>query len=262
METDAVRRNELKGRVAVVTGASRGIGAAIARRLAADGCAVVLVARSAGALASVASEIGETGGQARIVPCDLASTEAPDVVVDSCLREFGGLDILVNNAGVLPAARRLETIPREQWELAVTTNLTAPWALSCRAKAAMAARGRGVVVNMCSTAAFYPSVGLAPYNVSKAGLVMLTKACALEWARDGIRVVGVAPGKVRTQMVESILEFSERTNTPVNPQRRVAAPEEVAELVAFVAGDTGAYVTGSIIVMDGGELLMSGSPGS
>jgi NAD(P)-dependent dehydrogenase (short-subunit alcohol dehydrogenase family) len=257
-----VRDHELKGRVAAVTGASRGIGSAIARRLAAEGCAVVLVARSAGALASVAGEIGEAGGQARIVPCDLASAEAPDVIVDSCLREFGGLDILVNNAAVLPRARRMETIPREEWDLAVTMNLTAPWALSCRAKAAMAARGRGVVVNVISTAAFYPSVGLAPYNVTKAALAMLTKACALEWARDGIRVVGVAPGKVRTQMVEPILQFYERTHAPVNPQRRVAEPEEVAELVAFVAADTAAYVTGSIIVMDGGELLMSGSPGS
>jgi NAD(P)-dependent dehydrogenase (short-subunit alcohol dehydrogenase family) len=113
----------------------------------------------------------------------------------------------------------------------------------------------GVVVNVTSIAALYPSVGFAAYNASKAALTMLTKTLALEWAADGIRVVGVAPGRVDTAMVEPILRWDEKQGRRPNPLGRVGQPEEVAELIAFLAGDRARYVTGSIITIDGGEVL-------
>ena len=142
----------------------------------------------------------------------------------------------------------------EEWRSALDLNLTGPWYLACRAKEAMTRDG-GVVINVTSTAAQYPSVGFSAYNASKAALTMLTKTLALEWAADGIRVVGVAPGRVDTVMIESILRWDEKQGRPPNPLGRVGRPEEVAELIAFLAGDKAGYVTGSIITIDGGEVL-------
>jgi NAD(P)-dependent dehydrogenase (short-subunit alcohol dehydrogenase family) len=116
-----------------------------------------------------------------------------------------------------------------------------------------------VVINISSTAALYPTVGFSAYNASKAALSMLTRTLALEWARDNIRVLGIAPGKVATDMVQDILAYSDRHGLAVNPLGRVGAPEEVAELIRFVAGDQASFMTGTIITFDGGEVLLSGS---
>jgi len=240
-------------RVAVVTGASRGIGAATAARLAADGCAVVLAARSTDDLETVAKEIDAANGEAMVVPTDVGDLAALDALVAATLERFGRLDVLVNNAGVLPPATRAEQVTPEEWRRALDLNLTGPWYLACRAKEAM--RQGGVVINVTSTAAQYPSVGFSAYNASKAALTMLTKTLALEWAGDGIRVVGVAPGRVDTVMIESILRWDDKQGRRPNPLGRVGQPEEVAELIAFLAGDKAGYVTGSIITIDGGEVL-------
>jgi NAD(P)-dependent dehydrogenase (short-subunit alcohol dehydrogenase family) len=114
------------------------------------------------------------------------------------------------------------------------------------------------VVNISSTAALYPSVGFSAYNASKAALSMLTRTLALEWARDGIRVVGVAPGKVDTAMVRPIVDYGARNGLPLNPLDRIGRPEEVAALVAYLASDRAAYITGSIVTIDGGEVLATG----
>jgi len=246
----------LSGRVAVVTGASRGIGAATAAQLAADGAAVVLAARSVGDLEGVAGGIRAAGGDALVVRADATVLADLDAVVAATEEAFGRLDILVNNAGVLPTAARSERMTVEDWQQAFDLNLTGPWYLACRAKELMAAGGAGgVVVNVTSTASLYPSVGFSAYNASKAGLTMLTKTLALEWARDQIRVVGVAPGKVDTVLVQPILEFSEAHDRPLNPLGRIGKPEEVADLIAFLVSDRAGYMTGSIVTIDGGEVL-------
>jgi 3-oxoacyl-[acyl-carrier protein] reductase len=244
-------------RVAVVTGASRGIGAATAARLARDGCAVVLAARSTDDLETVAKEIDAANGEALVVPTDVSDVASLDALVAATLERFGRLDVLVNNAGVLPPATRAEKVTVEEWKSALDLNLTAPWYLACRAKEAMAASspGGGVIVNVTSTAAQYPSTGFAAYNASKAALTMLTKTLALEWAADGIRVVGVAPGRVDTVMVEPILRWDDKQGRRPNPLGRVGRPDEVAELIAFLVGERAGYVTGSIITIDGGEVL-------
>jgi 3-oxoacyl-[acyl-carrier protein] reductase len=256
-EMDGPAESSLAGRVALVTGASRGIGAAVARRLAEAGADVVLTARSAGDLEALAAELTGGGVRATAISADMADRTSLRELMDAIGERFDRLDVLVNNAGMLPPAARAEATGWEMWDRALDVNLSAPWYLACRAKELMG--DRGVIVNNASTAAYYPSRGLVPYNVSKAGLVMLTRVLALEWARSGIRVVGVAPGKIATDMVEPILRWVERAGVQLNPQGRLGADREVADLIAFLVSDRAAFLTGVTVPLDGGELLTAGS---
>lgn len=246
----------LIGKIALVTGASRGIGAATAHRLAAAGATVVLAARNQAALAEVRTAIESTGGTALSVPTDIADEAALAALMGAVDEKWGRLDILVNNAGVLPPARRLERVDRTEWDAVIALNLTAPWYLSTRAHELM--KDGGAIVNVSSTAAAYPSIGLATYNVSKAALAMLTRCCALEWARHRIRVNAVMPGKVDTAMVGPILDYVKKQGMSINPLGRVGEPEEVAELIAFLVGDAAGYITGTTVAIDGGEVTAAG----
>ena len=248
---------DLTGRRALVTGASRGIGAAIARRLAEQGADVVVTARSATAIEELAKELGEFGVRALAVPADMADRSSLQALTDQVGAEFGGLDILVNNAGVFPAANRAERLSWADWDATMGVNLEAPFFLACRAKELMGEAG-GVVVNNASTAAYYPTRGLAAYNISKAALVMMTRVLALEWARENVRVVGVAPGKIDTELVQPVLRWTEKHEIPLNPQQRIGESTEVADLVAFLVSDQAAYLTGITVPIDGGELLTAG----
>jgi NAD(P)-dependent dehydrogenase (short-subunit alcohol dehydrogenase family) len=244
-------------RVALVTGASRGIGAATARRLAADGFRVVLAARGADALAEEAAAITEAGGDALVVPTDATDLAALDALLEAT-REWGGrLDALINNAGILPVATRAEKMTIEDWHATLALDLTAPWYLASRAFPLM--RAGSVVVNISSTAAYYPSVGLSAYNAAKSALLMVTRCLALEWARSGVRVVGVAPGKVETLLFQPIKRYVEATGQAPNVLGRIGEPEEVANLIGYLASPEAGFVTGSIFTIDGGELLTAGA---
>lgn len=246
------------GKRVLVTGASRGIGVAIARRFAALGADVAVAARSADAVEAVAAQLRQGSTRALAVPADLTDRDSLRVLTERVGEEFGGLDILVNNAGMLPAAVLATDTGWADWDQVIGLNLSAPWYLACRAKELMGDDG-GVVVNNASTAAYYPSRGLVAYNVSKAALVMLTRVLALEWVRDGVRVVGVAPGKIDTDLVQPILRWSEKTDRPLNPMRRIGHDDEVADLVAFLASQRAQFITGVTVPVDGGELLTAGS---
>jgi 3-oxoacyl-[acyl-carrier protein] reductase len=191
------------------------------------------------------------------VPADLTDRESLRVLTERVGEEFGGIDVLVNNAGMLPAAVLAGAVGWVEWDQVLGLNLSAPWYLACRAKELMGEGG--VVVNNASTASYYPSRGLVAYNVSKAALVMLTRVLALEWARDGVRVVGVAPGKIDTELAQPILRWTEKTERPLNPIRRIGQAHEVAELVAFLASPQAGFITGVTVPIDGGELLTAGS---
>ena len=248
----------LQGRRALVTGASRGIGLATARRLAERGADVMLTARSTAALDEAVEEFAPLGVRAIAVPADARSRDGLRSLMSHVKDEFGGLDILINNAGVLPPASRAENIDWNAWDETLNLNLSAPWFLACRSKELMGTTG-GVVVNVASSAAYFPSRGLAAYNVSKAALVMLTRVLALEWAQEGVRVVGVAPGKVDTALVTPIVAWTKKRGLPMNPLGRIGAPIEVANLVAYLVSDEAGYLTGVTVPLDGGELLTVGS---
>jgi NAD(P)-dependent dehydrogenase (short-subunit alcohol dehydrogenase family) len=247
----------LAGRRALVTGASRGIGAAIARRFAELGADVVLAARTASAIEALAEDLGKLGVHALAVRADMSDRESLDALMKRVAEQAGGLDILINNAGALPRARPAGEVSWADWDATLSLNLSAPWYLACRARELMG--DGGVIVNNASTASYYPSRGLVAYNVSKSALVMLTRVLALEWARDGVRVVGIAPGKIDTDLVQPILRWSEKRKLPLNPMRRIGGEDEVADLVAFLVSDEARYITGVTIPIDGGELLTAGS---
>lgn len=247
----------LAGRRALVTGASRGIGVAIARRLAERGADVVLTARSVSAIEALAEDLAKRGTRTLAIQADMTDRDSLDALLAQVAEKVGGLDILVNNAGALPAAKPAHEVTWAEWDTTLSLNLSAPWYLSCRARDLM--QGGGVIVNNASTASYYPSRGLVAYNVSKSALVMLTRVLALEWARDGIRVVGIAPGKVDTELVQPILLWSEKRQLPLNPMQRIGGVDEIADLVAFLVSDHAGYITGVTIPIDGGELLTAGS---
>ena len=245
----------LAGKIALVTGGSRGIGAATAVALAQRGAAVAVAGRSAAALDDVVAAIRSAGGSAVPLVADLADPGAVAQLVPGAVAELGGLDILVNNAGVLPKAVRAEQLSTADWNAVLALSLTVPWELARAAHPELVRRGGGVVVNLTSTAAYYPSVGLVHYCSAKAALEMTTKVLALEWARDRIRVVGIAPGRVDTELLRPIVAYDAKRGVRPNPLNRLGRPEEVAALIAFVCAPDGAYLTGTSIVLDGGELV-------
>lgn len=253
----SIDAGRLEGKRVVVTGASRGIGAAVAQRFASLGADIILAARKAETLEPIAEEVRKLGSRALVVAADMTDRYSLQTLIDSAVGEFGGVDVLINNAGVLPPATRATSIDWDLWDSVLAVNLNAPWYLACRAKETMT--NGGVVINVASTAAFFPSRGLVPYNVAKAGLVMMTRVLALEWARDKVRVLAIAPGKVDTDMVKPILDWSERKNLELNPMARAGSTDEIADLAAFLASDRAGYMTGVTIPIDGGELLTVGS---
>jgi NAD(P)-dependent dehydrogenase (short-subunit alcohol dehydrogenase family) len=244
----------LDGKVALVTGASRGIGAAIARELAAAGASVALAGRDEATLQEVARSLPRDS-RSLAVAADMAQTADLERLAAHVVKELGGLDVLVNNAGFLPEAKQIYNVDLEEWQHVIDVNLRGPWFLSKLAHPHMKARGGGAIVNVASTSGLHHDIGLGVYGISKAGVVMLTEVCAKEWARDKIRVNAIAPGIVKTQLAGSIIEYLQGRNMKPNPMNLYGEPEDIARLVRFLVTDQSRFMTGSIIRIDGGELL-------
>lgn len=191
---------ELQGKVALVTGASRGLGEGVARALAAAGTAVMLVARDGALAGSVARDIAAKGGRAAALACDVADYAAVQKVVADTKARFGGLDILVNNAGVIDPIAEIATSDPAAWAQNITINLVGAYNVVRAALPDMLAKGGGSIVNISSGAAYRPLEGWSAYCSGKAGLAMLTKAIALETAGKGIRIFGFSPGTIDTDM--------------------------------------------------------------
>jgi dehydrogenase/reductase SDR family protein 4 len=240
----------------IVTGASRGIGAAIVRELAKAGIDVAASARSTSDLERLAASL--KGAPGRVVPivADVSNLDDLKRIVDEAIGSFGRLDGLVNNAGWLPPGQAAAEGDPEVWNTVMQTNLRGPWYLSLCAYPHLRVRG-GAIVNVTSSAGIRPENGLSIYGISKAGLVMLTQCCAKEWARDGIRVSAVAPGLTDTEMGGPIVEYLKSRGKPISPLGTIIEPAEIARLVRFILTETGRNVTGAVVRMDAGHLLYS-----
>jgi NAD(P)-dependent dehydrogenase (short-subunit alcohol dehydrogenase family) len=240
----------LNGRTALVTGSSRGIGLAVARALAAAGARVVVNSRDPDAVRAAAEQVGNG---AVGIAADLGSPAGAAALVGGALEALGSLDILVNNAGMAMAAESIE-LSAANWQRTIDVDLSAVFYCAQAAGRHMLARGAGAIVNISSIQAFTPLARRVAYAASKAGVIGVTKALAVEWA-PAVRVNAVAPGYVATQMVEELV-LSGRVNAEAiaarTPMRRMAQPEEIAAAVVFLASDAAGYITGETLMVDGG----------
>jgi NAD(P)-dependent dehydrogenase (short-subunit alcohol dehydrogenase family) len=248
---------DLSGRAALVTGAARGLGRAAALRMLAGGAAVALNVRRAAQAAALREELSPFGDRALVVLGDVADSAAVAAMVAEVVARFGRLDILVNNAAAAYSTR-FEQISEEEWRRAVDVNLTAAFLLIRAALPAMKTNGYGRVVNLSSTAGKSVStLGGAHYTASKAGLLGLTRAAAKELGPFGITVNAVCPGLIDTELTrehataESLAAYARSF-----PVQRLGTPEEVADLIAFLASDAAGYITGASIDINGGDLMI------
>ena len=234
---------ELKGKTALVTGASRGIGEATARHLASLGVSVVLAARSGGAIEKIADHIQGEGGRARAVACDVSRYDDVAAAVEACKTAFGGLDILVNNAGVIdPIARLAESDP-DQWDRVVDINLKGVYHGLRAALPVMAAQGSGVIVNISSGAATSALEGWSHYCATKAAVLSLTRCADKEYRAAGVRVVGLSPGTVATDMQVAIKASGMNPVSQLDPSVHIT-PDWAARAVAWLCTDEAADLAG------------------
>ena len=252
-------------RCAIVTGAATGIGRATAHALARDGYALALVGRRAEPLEQLATELRANGGDALVAPADVTSREEAADAVDKTVKQFGGVDVLVNNAGVGDSAPLLDE-SLERWEETLRINLTGAFLITQLALPHLIER-RGAIVNVASVNGVLAGPGWTSYCVSKAGLIMLAKCIANDYGRKGVRANAVCPGWVRTPMGDSDMDELGRAHGidregayelahRQHPLGRPAQPEEIAEVIAFVASPRAAYVTGATVMVDGGTSVV------
>jgi 2-deoxy-D-gluconate 3-dehydrogenase len=247
---------DLSGRIAIVTGAGRGIGRAVALKLAKAGADVCTTARSLEEIEQTARMVRETGRRALTVAGDATRSAVAAEVVARTVADLGGLHILVNNAGIELPKPLIETT-EDEYNLVMDTNVKSMVLFTQAAGPHLIAQHFGRIVNMASVGAFVAAPNQAIYHASKAAVAHLTRATAIEWARYGITVNAVAPGWVRTELIRHLLDDEAMLSayTKAIPMRRIAEPEEIGPLVAFLCSDLADYMTGSVVVVDGGLMI-------
>ncbi|MDY0000375.1 MAG: SDR family oxidoreductase [Polyangia bacterium] len=246
--------SSLQGKIALVTGASRGIGEAIAVAYAEAGADVAITARKAESLDKTAERIRTLGRRCLPVAAHNARSEELRAMVDRVLAELGPIDVLVNNAGTNPVFAPIALVEEEAWDKIFAINLKGAFLLSKWVAEGMMERGRGSIVNVASLAGLKPAMGLGAYGVSKAGVIMLTKVCAAEWAPSGVRVNCLAPGLVETRFSKVLIETPAIHEEALRgiPLGRHGQPEEMVGPALFLASDASSYVTGHVLFADGG----------
>ena len=240
---------------ALVTGASRGIGRAIALALAGKGyCVALNYAGSREAAEKVKEEIEAAGGRAFTVQGDVSKSEDVDRVFKTVKEEFGGLDVLVNNAGINRDALLIR-MKESNWDDVIATDLKSDFLTTKAAAAMMMRKRKGSIINISSVVGIMGNIGQANYAAAKAGVIGLTKACAKEMAARNIRVNAVAPGFIETAMTDGIPEKIREGMIASIPMGRMGQPEDIARAVCFLASDDASYITGQVLVVDGGLVM-------
>ena len=252
------KRFDLTGKVALVTGASAGLGVHFARTLAAAGASVAIAARRADRLASLQAELQSAGAKAVAVELDVQSGDSITAAFAAAEQALGPIDIVVNNAGISIVKPALE-MPVEDWDAVVNTNLRGAWLVAQTAgKRWLMAKRPGVIVNIASILGLRTIGQVAPYNASKAGLIHLTRALAMEWARHDIRVNAICPGYIETEMNSDFWKTpgGQRLIDRI-PQRRIGKPEHLDGALLLLASEAGSFMTGSVLTVDGGHTVSS-----
>jgi meso-butanediol dehydrogenase/(S,S)-butanediol dehydrogenase/diacetyl reductase len=251
----------LKGRVAVITGAASGIGAATARRLASEGAKLLLSDLEENAGRDLAAELAGQGVDVGFRPTDVRDAAALEVLMQTAVDRLGRLDILVNNAGI-GAYGKTPDLELSAWQAVIEVDLNAVF-YGCRAAIPHLRRsGGGAIVNTASISGLFGDYGLCAYNAAKGGVVLYTRTAAIDHAGENIRINAVCPGPVDTPMLAQVLAVpgAQEEYAKLIPMGRVGKPEEIASVIAFLASDDASYITGTTITVDGGVTAATGQP--
>ena len=257
MSTSIRDRFDLTDKVAIITGSSKGIGAAIARGLAEFGAKVVVSSRKQEAVDQVAAQLRAEGFEAQGIACHVGDANQLRALVDQTVALYGGIDILINNAAVNPIFGPLTEAPPESFDKIMNINVKACFQLANLCHPHMQARGGGSVIHISSVEGLKPGMGLGLYSVSKAALIMLAQNQAQEWGKDQIRVNTICPGLIQTKFSAALWQNEQLLEHIVGgiPAGRIAQPEEMAGLAVFLASDAASYCTGGVYAADGGYLI-------
>jgi NAD(P)-dependent dehydrogenase (short-subunit alcohol dehydrogenase family) len=248
---------DFTGKTILITGASRGIGEALAKGFCELGGEVVLTSRKQESLDKVAAEITGKGGKACAIACHVGKAEDRQKLVDEVIKRFSKIDVLVNNAATNPIFGPAMNATEDAWDKIFDVNLKGPFLLTKAVAASMMEKGGGAIVNVSSVAGIKPMMGLGVYSISKAGLLMMSKVLASELGEKGIRVNAVAPGVIKTKFSEALWknDFIRKVVESSSPLGRLGEVEDVVGTVVFLASDAARYITGETIVVNGGAGL-------
>ncbi|WP_334056603.1 SDR family NAD(P)-dependent oxidoreductase [Polaribacter sp. P097] len=247
----------LSGKVAVITGSSKGIGKAIAKGLAEQGAQVVISSRNQEACDEVAKEFKEQGLDAIGIACHIGKEDQRKNLVDKTIESFGRIDILVNNAAINPVFGPIEEVSPEIFDKIMDVNVKAPWSLSNLVLPYFQTNKNGSIINIASVEALTPGLGLGIYSTSKAAILMLTKNQAKEWGKYGVKANAICPGLIKTKFSAALWQ-NEKILSKVEkalPSSRMGMPEEMVGLACLLASDAGNYMTGGVYTADGGYMI-------